>query len=486
MRGNTAAVRGSAASCPRSIVGVRGSVLSVYTEVLTPLNPLPVNANSAARQPFIGAAALHLHSALTFSPAVWLGSINCASIYVFLRNAVYEHSEYAQLKYAFPLPSKEIPRSAASVPVNAAALYRYRKLINRSSRRRLESGLGQGLAIFIPELVETCSMVGRKFVEVVILSIYTTLATTGGDYDRGLAHCGPKIATALAQCGFGRGLRRILTTFGGAELQEELGLWREALKAELKSNVSGHLDKRYPKLANEVDSSFPNVNVAELYMDPLTSWSSRFSGAVPETSQWIPREPHVDQVSSFCVAHFGWESILLDRLKANFWPGVASRMLFSRYLIYDTQRKVFAIPETNGKLKKIVSQGIVKESTPIAPLTLFRVRISISNFIQKAGLQPGEGNDYVLVTIPQSILAIAMRDLSLVSTDVTNFSSGQSWLSHSSSDKENRSFSLELEDVDDTLEIGGSDPDDTESGEMELVQIHRRLAEEGIIDLTDL
>jgi hypothetical protein len=94
-------------------------------------------------------------------------------------------------------------------------------------------------------------------------------------------------------------------------------------------------------------------------------------------------------------------------------------IVFKRYLIYDTHRKVFASPETNGKLKKIVSQGIVKESTSIAPLTLFRVRISISNFIQKAGLQPGEGNDYVLVTIPQSILAIAMRDLSLVSTDVS-------------------------------------------------------------------
>ncbi|KAJ7725615.1 hypothetical protein B0H14DRAFT_2641263 [Mycena olivaceomarginata] len=220
-------------------------------------------------------------------------------------------------------------------------------------------------------------------------------------------------------------------------------------------------------------------------MDPLTSWSSRFSGAIPETSQWIPREPHVDQVSSFCVAHFGWESILLDRLKANFWPGVASRMLFSGTLIYDTQRKVFASPETNGKLKKIVSQGIVKESTPIAPLTLFRVRISISNFIQKAGLQPGEGNDYVLVTIPQSILAIAMRDLLLVSTDVTNSLLARAALTFQFG-QENRSFSLELEDVDDTLEIGGSDPDDTESGEMELVQVHRRLAEEGIIDLTDL
>jgi hypothetical protein len=94
-------------------------------------------------------------------------------------------------------------------------------------------------------------------------------------------------------------------------------------------------------------------------------------------------------------------------------------IVFKRYLIYDTQRKVFTTPETNGKLEKIVSQGIVKESTPIAPLTLFQVRISINNFIQKPGLQPGEGRNSILVTIPQSILAIAM-DLSLDLTDVSD------------------------------------------------------------------
>lgn len=71
---------------------------------------------------------------------------------------------------------------------------------------------------------------------------------------------------------------------------------------------------------------------------------------------------------------------------------------------------------------------------------------------------------------------------------VTDFPSGQSRLSHShsSSDKENHPFNLELENVDDTLETGGSDPDDTDSGEMELVRAHRRLAEEGVIDLTVL
>jgi hypothetical protein len=93
------------------------------------------------------------------------------------------------------------------------------------------------------------------------LLLFTLLV--GGDYDRGLAYCGPKIATALAQCGFGRDLRRILTSFGGAKLQGELGLWREALKAELKSNVSGNLDQHYPKLANFAFfwSSFEDVPV---------------------------------------------------------------------------------------------------------------------------------------------------------------------------------------------------------------------------------
>ncbi|KAJ7780856.1 PIN domain-like protein [Mycena maculata] len=151
----------------------------------------------------------------------------------------------------------------------------------------------------------------------------------GGDYDDGLPRCGPKIAHGLARCGFGRDLRWILTNFAGAKQEQELVLWRVALANELRTNSSGLLDKRHRKLAVEIPEDFPNLDVVELYMDPLTSWSSRFTGTSPDTSSWIPREPNIGQVSAFCINHFGWEATILDRLKSNLWPTVALRMIFS-------------------------------------------------------------------------------------------------------------------------------------------------------------
>ncbi|KAJ6595976.1 hypothetical protein B0H10DRAFT_2089449 [Mycena sp. CBHHK59/15] len=126
-------------------------------------------------------------------------------------------------------------------------------------------------------------------------------------------------------------------------------------------------------------------------MDPLTSWCSRFTGDTPNSSQWTPGEPIVHQVAAFCIAHFGWQADILYRLKSNLWPGVALRMIFSPYLIYDKTRKLFRTPYTNAILQKIVSEGVIKDSTPVDPLNLLRVRISIANLIQKAGLPPAAG-----------------------------------------------------------------------------------------------
>lgn len=152
----------------------------------------------------------------------------------------------------------------------------------------------------------------------------------GGDYDRGISQCGHKIAHGLARCGFGRELRQILTTSDHAdELENTLAAWRTALKRELTTNSSGFLDKRHPKLADNINGDFPNLDIIELYTNPLTSWSSSFAGAPPDPSLWIPREPVVHEVAAFCVAHFGWQEVILDRLKSNFWPGVALRMIYS-------------------------------------------------------------------------------------------------------------------------------------------------------------
>lgn len=88
--------------------------------------------------------------------------------------------------------------------------------------------------------------------------------------------------------------------------------------------------------------------------------------------------------------------------------------------MYDNARELFATPHTNAKFLKIVSQQREKDLGPMPPLDLFRVRISIQNFIQKARLQvPEGGKNYVIVTVPLSILAVATRNLSLRATDVS-------------------------------------------------------------------
>ncbi|KAJ6600862.1 hypothetical protein B0H10DRAFT_1958552 [Mycena sp. CBHHK59/15] len=276
----------------------------------------------------------------------------------------------------------------------------------------------------------------------------------GGDYHRGLS---------------------------GDKRDEELLKWRNALKDELKTNSAGLLEKRQPKLANNIPPDFPDLDVVELYTDPLTSWSSRFAGTPPDTSCWTPCEPIVNQISDFCVARFGWQEVILDRFKSNLWPGVALRMIFSRYLIYDKRMKRFATPNTNATLLKILNQP----SGSMAPMGLVRIRISIANFIQKAGFQPGGGIDYILVTIPRSIFAIATRDLSLpatnlfdiVANDEPDDSDSQS-SSHSDSDKENKAAADGDDDGDDDM------IDLMQIEETELVDAHHRLSAGGVIDLT--
>ncbi|KAJ7468333.1 hypothetical protein B0H11DRAFT_2239119 [Mycena galericulata] len=295
------------------------------------------------------------------------------------------------------------------------------------------------------------------------------------------------------RAGFGRDLRRILTSFVGAEQEQELATWRIALTAELRSNSAGSLDKRHPKLADAFPGNFPDLDVVELYMDPLTSWSSRFTGTPPVTSLWTPAEPDVYQLSAFCAAHFGWQGDIQNRFKANLWPGVAFQMISSRYIIYDETRKRLATPYTNGTLQKIVSSGVIKDSTLVEPLELFRVRISITNFIQKAGLHFEGGKDYVLVTVPLSILAVATRDLTLASTNMRDVPSiGSIQTAQLDTEKEN------LDAVPDTINaLDGATSQSTSDGnvamghmvraearESQLVEAHRRLAARGVIDLT--
>ncbi|KAJ7772444.1 PIN domain-like protein, partial [Mycena metata] len=152
----------------------------------------------------------------------------------------------------------------------------------------------------------------------------------GGDYDLGVKGAGPTVARALAAEGYGGELAGILRLYKGPELSHHLAIWRAKLRQELRTNPSGRLAKCQPKLADNIPDTFPNIEVANLYLNPLTSRSVGFTGTKPNTQLWKPIEPLIPTLSAFCSAQFGWYGDdLLKRLNSNLWPGVIFRMLSS-------------------------------------------------------------------------------------------------------------------------------------------------------------
>ncbi|KAJ6483023.1 PIN domain-like protein [Mycena vulgaris] len=153
----------------------------------------------------------------------------------------------------------------------------------------------------------------------------------GGDYDKGIPNCGAKIAHALAKHGLGGELRRILTSYSGLLREQHLATWRNAVQAELRTNSSGFLASRHPKLADDIPDNFPDMRVVDLYINPLTSWSPHFVGHAPDVTLWIPREPVIHEISKFCVERLHWRTpaILKKRFASVLWPGVAFRMISS-------------------------------------------------------------------------------------------------------------------------------------------------------------
>ncbi|KAJ7727525.1 PIN domain-like protein, partial [Mycena maculata] len=163
------------------------------------------------------------------------------------------------------------------------------------------------------------------------LLFYVLLA--GGDYNPGgVPGCGPAIAHALAKnsVNLGTQLLAILGTYTGAKLDTWLDRWRDALCLELQTNASGQLKKCYPKIVAEIPDTFPDISIARMYLEPISSWSPQFAGITPDSSLWLPSEPSVPEISTFCRNNFGWNGDdLLKKFRNNLWFGVAFRMFSS-------------------------------------------------------------------------------------------------------------------------------------------------------------
>lgn len=152
----------------------------------------------------------------------------------------------------------------------------------------------------------------------------------GGDYDSGVVGCGPTVAHGLAKCGFGDKLMDALLRLSGTNLRKFLDTWRGEIREELCTNAAGILGRRYRAVAAQLPDSFPNISVAQTYLDPLTSWSVKFTGPIPDTSVWRPCQPQIGKITVFCAERFGWDKdTILEKLRRKLWSGAAFQVLCS-------------------------------------------------------------------------------------------------------------------------------------------------------------
>ncbi|KAJ7919447.1 hypothetical protein B0H13DRAFT_2320430 [Mycena leptocephala] len=267
----------------------------------------------------------------------------------------------------------------------------------------------------------------------------------GGDYDSGVTGAGVAVARALAAADFGKDLVTVLKNFRGS-------------------------DKNYERILLGTLQS-----VADLYLNPLTSRSPGFTGPHPLAQLWRPAEPSIPQLAVFCSTHFGWNGDqLLKKLNSTLWPAIAFRMISSPYVLCERATNLLVSPITRARILKHFP--LAKHNPAFidsASLELYRVRMSTDNFIQLASLDnlPQTAKaDIKLVSIPKVILAVAMRDVALPSTNLTQIPA-----STNSSDEDE--ISIDSSDDGSVIDINDSDEED-------LARAHRTLMDGGIIDLS--
>ena len=95
--------------------------------------------------------------------------------------------------------------------------------------------------------------------------------------------------------------------------------WRERIRSEMRTKSSGILDRRCPKAAEEIDDSFPDLDVLKAYVEPATS------GTHPEYAKpfdWF-LAPNLPDLLSIMTIYFELTHNGIHRTCRNLlWPGL--------------------------------------------------------------------------------------------------------------------------------------------------------------------
>lgn len=191
----------------------------------------------------------------------------------------------------------------------------------------------------------------------------------GGDYSSGLPGCGTKTAIQLARTGIGRDLIDAVRRLSSLEASNFACKWVNRFKAELECNDAKQLLQRYPKLASSMPPDFPDIDVARLYVRPLTSADS---GGLPSLNWMLP---DLAALARFAEESFVWghRPGILNHFSATIFPGFALRELIGDTLQRDNQ------PNPFSPLCRIIdsSRAIVSERRSPTTGHMAELRIAI-------------------------------------------------------------------------------------------------------------
>jgi holliday junction resolvase YEN1 len=133
-------------------------------------------------------------------------------------------------------------------------------------------------------------------------------------------------AQCLAQSKLATSLFVASTSLSRHDLLVFLVNWCEKLSNQLIYDPNGLIGQKNPSLAKHIPESFFDINVLQLYANPITSWTIRDG---PDISHWRLGEPNLAQIGVLCEKSFSWGTSghLINQFQDNLWHGIVVRQL---------------------------------------------------------------------------------------------------------------------------------------------------------------
>ena len=184
---------------------------------------------------------------------------------------------------------------------------------------------------------------------------------SGGDYAQaGLPGCGITTAHALACCGFGDSLYEAAITLPREALPGFLTVWRQGLREELKTNSRGIIGRKLVKLAKEVPTSFPDIDILLSYTSPVTSESLGRAAKKNLRPEW-GREPDIGKLAALCEFYFEWgyKESIIKRFRTLLWHSVVLRILRQAVINAGASDHGSVMPSTSCKGKDSTESRII-------------------------------------------------------------------------------------------------------------------------------